>query len=73
MGGVHQFCVYVLHMKRMASFLAGGSLACMSGSIVLLVLEQFDLGPDLETTLVIEASFGVGLDALVVLYRQIIH
>lgn len=66
MEGVHQFCVYVLHMKRMASLLAGGALACMSGSIVLPVLDQMDLRPDLKTTLVIEASFGDGLGALVV-------
>lgn len=66
MAGVHQFCVYVLHMKWMASLLAGGALACMSGSIILPVLDQLDLRPDLKTTLVIEASFGDGLGALVV-------
>jgi Na+:H+ antiporter len=52
-------------MNRMASLLAGAALACMSGSIVLPVLEQMDLRPDLRTTLIIEASFGDGLGALV--------
>lgn len=66
MEGVHVFCMYMLHMPRMASLLAGGALACMSGSIILPVLEQMDLRPDLKTTLVIEASFGDGLGALVI-------
>lgn len=65
MEGVHLFCTYALHMKRMASLLAGAALGCMSGSIVLPVLEQMNLRPDLKTTLVIEASFGDGLAALV--------
>jgi cell volume regulation protein A len=66
MEGVHLFCLHALHMNRMASLLAGAALACMSGSIVLPVLEQLDLRPELKTTLVIEASFGDGLGALVV-------
>lgn len=66
MEGVHLFCMHVLHMNGMASLLAGAALGCMSGSIVLPVLEQMDLRPDLKTTLVIEASFGDGLGALVV-------
>ncbi|HLI64106.1 MAG TPA: cation:proton antiporter, partial [Terriglobales bacterium] len=66
MEGVHLFCMHALHMGRMASLLAGAALACLSGSIVLPVLEQMDLRPDLKTTLVIEASFGDGLGALVV-------
>jgi potassium/hydrogen antiporter len=65
MEGVHLFCVDVLGMNRMASLLAGAALGCVSGSIVLPVLEQLDLRPDLRTTLVIEASFGDGLGALV--------
>jgi NhaP-type Na+/H+ or K+/H+ antiporter len=65
MEGVHLFCMYVLHMNRMGSLLAGAALACLSGSIVLPVLDQMDLRPDLKTTLVIEASFGDGLGALV--------
>lgn len=65
MEGVHLFCVHLLHMKRMASLLAGAALACVSGSIMLPVLEQMDLRPDLKTTLIIEASFGDGLGALV--------
>jgi len=65
MEGVHLFCIHVLGMNRMASLLAGAALGCVSGSIVLPVLEQMDLRPDLRTTLVIEASFGDGLGALV--------
>jgi len=65
MEGVHLFCVQVLGMNRMASLLAGAALGCVSGSIVLPVLEQMDLRPDLRTTLIIEASFGDGLGALV--------
>ena len=66
MEGVHLFCMSVLHMNRMASLLAGASLACMSGSIVLPILEQVKLRPELKTTLVIEAAFGDGLGAMVV-------
>lgn len=66
MEGVHLFCVHVLHMSRMASLLAGAALGCLSGSIVLPLLEQMNLRPELKTTLVIEAAFGDGLGALVV-------
>jgi len=66
MEGVHLFCMHVLKMPRMASLLAGAVLGCMSGSIVLPVLEQLELRPELKTTLVIESSFGDGLGALVV-------
>jgi len=66
MGGVYLFCMHALGMNRMASLLAGGTLACISGSVVLPVLEQMGLRPELKTTLVIEASFGDGLGALVV-------
>ena len=66
MEGLHLFCMHVLKMQRMASLLAAAALACMSGSIVLPVLEQLDLRPELKTTLVIESSFGDGLGALVV-------
>lgn len=66
MEGVHLFCMHLLKMPRMASLLAGAALACMSGSIVLPVLEQLELRPELKTTLVIESSFGDGLGALVV-------
>lgn len=66
MEGVHLFCMYVLQMSRMASLLAGAALACMSGSIVLPMLEQMNLRSELKTTLVIEAAFGDGLGALVV-------
>ena len=63
---VHLFCMHVLHMNRIASLLAGAALGCTSGSIVLPVLEQMKLRPELKTTLVIEAAFGDGLGALVV-------
>src|SRR5690242_13624550 len=66
MEGIHLFCMYVLHMGRMPSLLAGAALGCTSGSIVLPMLEQMDLRPRLKTTLVIEAAFGDGLGALVV-------
>ena len=66
MGGVSLFCIRVLGMDTMGSLLAGAALACMSGSIVLPVLEQMKLRPELKTTLVIEASFGDGIGALVV-------
>lgn len=64
--GVHLFCMRVLGMQRMPSLLAGAVLGCMSGAIVLPVLEQLELRPELKTTLVIESSFGDGLGALVV-------
>lgn len=66
MGGVYLFCMHALGMSRMASLLAGAALACISGSVVLPVLEQMELRPEVKTTLVIEASFGDGLGALVV-------
>jgi cell volume regulation protein A len=65
MGCVYLFCMHALGMNRMASLLAGAALACISGSVVLPVLEQMELRPELKTTLVIEASFGDGLGALV--------
>lgn len=66
MGGVYLFCMHALGMNRMASLLAGATLACVSGSVVLPVLEQIELRPEMKTALVIEASFGDGLGALVV-------
>lgn len=66
MGGVYLFCMYVLGANRMASLLAGAALACISGSVVLPMLEHMELKPEMKTTLVIEASFGDGLGALVV-------
>lgn len=66
MAGVGLFCMRVLDMQRMPSLLVAAVLACMSGSIVLPVLDQLDLRPALKTTLVIEASLGDGLGALVV-------
>lgn len=66
MVGVELFCRHVLGMPRMPSLLVSAAFACMSGSIVLPILDQLDLRPELKTTLVIEASFGDGLGALVV-------
>jgi len=66
MAGVTYFCLRVLHMQKMPAMLVAAPLACMSGSIVLPILDQLDLHFDLKTTLVIEASFGDGLGALVV-------
>ena len=63
---VYLFCMHALGMRRMPSLLVAGSLACISGSIVLPILDQLDLQYDLKTTLVIEASLGDGLGALVV-------
>lgn len=65
-GGVAYFCLRVLHMGKMPALLVAAPLACMSGSIILPILDQLDLRFDLKTTLVIEASFGDGLGALVV-------
>ncbi|HEU5342068.1 cation:proton antiporter [Edaphobacter sp.] len=66
MGGVTWFCLRALHMQKLPAMLVAAPLACMSGSIVLPILDQLDLRFDLKTTLVIEASFGDGLGALVV-------
>ncbi|HKS83152.1 MAG TPA: cation:proton antiporter [Candidatus Acidoferrales bacterium] len=62
--GVTYFCIYALALQRIPAILVGASLACMSGSIVIPVLDQFELRPPVKTTLVIEASFGDGLGAL---------
>ena len=64
--GVALFCMHILHMPRMPALLVSAALACMSGSIVLPILDQLDLRKGLKTTLVIEASLGDGLGALVV-------
>jgi cell volume regulation protein A len=66
MGGVYLFCTHALGMNRMASLLAGAALACISGSVALPVLDQMELRHEMKTTLVIEASFGDGLGALIV-------
>lgn len=66
MAGVELFCTHVLGMQKIASLLIAGAFGCMSGSIVLPILDQLNLPRDLKTTLVIEASFGDGLGALVV-------
>lgn len=62
--GVTYFCVYALRMPWMPSLLVGATLACMSGSVILPVLEQLEMRESVKTTLVIEASFGDGLGAL---------
>jgi potassium/hydrogen antiporter len=64
LAGVTLFCMHALGMQRMPSLLVASTLACLSGSIILPVLDQLDLRQDLKTTLVIEASFGDGLGAL---------
>jgi potassium/hydrogen antiporter len=66
MFGVELFCMHVLGMQQMTALLVAGAFACMSGSIVLPILDQLNVQRNLKTTLVIEASFGDGLGALVV-------
>ncbi|MEO6911221.1 MAG: cation:proton antiporter [Edaphobacter sp.] len=61
---VAYFCMRGLGMHLMPSLLVAGPLACISGSIVLPILDQLDLRSDLKTVLVIEAAFGDGLGAL---------
>ena len=62
--GVAYFCIYALRLAMMPSLLVAATLSCMSGSIVLPVLEQLEMRESVRTTLVIEASFGDGLGAL---------
>jgi cell volume regulation protein A len=64
LAGVTIFCMHVMKLQTMPSLLIASALACLSGSIILPVLDQLDLRQDLKTTLVIEASFGDGLGAL---------
>lgn len=64
--GIAVFCVHVFGMRRMSSLLIAAPLACMSGSIILPILDQLDLAYKLKTTLIIEASLGDGIGALVV-------
>jgi NhaP-type Na+/H+ or K+/H+ antiporter len=59
--GVFYFCTYGLHLALISAMLVGATLACMSGSVILLVLEQLEMRDTIKTTLVIEASFGDGL------------
>lgn len=66
LGGVYLFCMHVFGMHRMESLLVAAPLACLSGSIILPILDQLDLPHELKTTLVIEASFGDGMGALMV-------
>lgn len=65
MAGITVFCTRALHLNRMPALIIAACLACMSGSIILPILDQLSLRADLKTTLVIEASFGDGLGALV--------
>lgn len=62
--GIAYFCMYALHGAKMPSLLVASTLACMSASIVLLVLEQLEMRSAVKTTLIIETSFGDGLGAL---------
>jgi cell volume regulation protein A len=61
---VTYFCIHWMGLHTMPSLLVAAPLACISGSIVLPILDQLDLRYDLKTTLVIEAAFGDGLGAL---------
>lgn len=61
---VTYFCIRFLGLHTMPSLLVAAPLACISGSIVLPILDQLDLRYDLKTVLVIEAAFGDGLGAL---------
>jgi cell volume regulation protein A len=61
---VAYFCIHILGMQKMPALLVAASLACMSGSIILPILDQLNLRRDLKTTLVIEASLGDGLGAI---------
>jgi cell volume regulation protein A len=61
---VMYFCRYVMRLELMPSLLIAATFACMSGSIVLPVLEQLEMRESVKTTLVMEASFGDGLGAL---------
>jgi potassium/hydrogen antiporter len=64
LAGVMYFCMVAAGLHRMPSLLVAASFACMSGSIVIPVVDQLELRPAVKTTLVIEASFGDGLGAL---------
>ena len=64
LAAVTLFCIHAMKLQTMPSLLIASALACLSGSIILPVLDQLDLRQDLKTTLVIEASFGDGLGAL---------
>lgn len=64
LGSVAYFCIRLLGMHRLPAFMVAASLACISGAIVLPILEQLDLRYDLKTTLTIEAAFGDGLGAI---------
>jgi potassium/hydrogen antiporter len=64
LAGITWFCIYALKMDRMPALLVAAPLACISGSIVLPVLDQLDLRKALKTILVVEASFGDGIGAL---------
>lgn len=64
LAGVSLFCMHAFGMKRMPALIVAAALACVSGSIMLPVLDQLNLRRELKTTLVVEASFGDGLGAL---------
>jgi cell volume regulation protein A len=64
LAGITWFCIYALKMEKMPALLVAAPLGCISGSIVLPVLDQLDLRKALKTILVVEASFGDGIGAL---------
>ena len=64
LGSVAYFCIRLLGMHRLPALMVAASLACISGAILLPILEQMDLRHDLKTTLTIEGAFGDGLGAI---------
>lgn len=66
LAGLYYFCGHALGLHRMEALLVAAPLACSSGSIILPILDQLDLSHNLKTTLVIDASIGDGLGALMV-------
>jgi cell volume regulation protein A len=64
LGSIAYFCIHLLGMHKLPAFMVAAALACISGAIVLPILEQLDLRYDLKTTLTIEAAFGDGLGAI---------
>lgn len=57
-------CHWMLHFAWIQALLVGAALGCVSSAIVLPVLQQINLRPQMRMTLLVEASLG---DALAVL------
>jgi Na+:H+ antiporter len=62
--GVALLCRYSLNVRPMTALLIGAILGCMSSTIVLAVLGQLPLRPNVAVTLTVESSFGDALGAL---------